>query len=107
MIPSGDVEPALCIKVTLPDTFNFAMKATWVQRGGLGHSIFKAPKTDDGTKNSARGRLAVIGGELVNDATDIQEQLSALQPVWQDGMWLLRESFDVIRARAMSYLPTE
>ena len=41
------------------DTFKMAMKATWVQINGLGRDIQKDPVTDDGTKKSATGRLAV------------------------------------------------
>jgi len=45
------------------DTFGFAMKATWVQIDGKGIDIFKKPITDNGMKNSAKGRLAVLQTE--------------------------------------------
>jgi len=41
------------------DTFGFAMKATYGVVGGEEREIFKDPVTDDGTKRSARGLLAV------------------------------------------------
>jgi nicotinamide phosphoribosyltransferase len=41
------------------DTFGFAMKATYAEVDGEAREIFKKPKTDDGTKNSARGLTAV------------------------------------------------
>ena len=44
------------------DTFSIACKATWVRMKGddeNGRAIFKAPVTDDGTKNSASGLLSV------------------------------------------------
>ncbi len=41
------------------DTFGFAMKATYGEVNGEPREIYKAPKTDDGTKVSARGLLAV------------------------------------------------
>jgi len=44
------------------DTFGFAMKATWAQVSGVEHQLFKDPVTDDGTKRSARGRLAAPPG---------------------------------------------
>lgn len=37
------------------DTFGWAMKATYMERNGTPYNIFKQPKTDNGTKNSARG----------------------------------------------------
>jgi nicotinamide phosphoribosyltransferase len=88
------------------DTYNFAMKATWAQIGGHGVDLFKKPVTDDGMKASAMGRLAVLpspAGDLVlvNQATDVEQSRSALRPVWRDGEWIVRESFDVIRARAL------
>lgn len=42
------------------DTLGWAMKATYVEINGKGHSIFKDPKTDDGTKKSHKGLLKVI-----------------------------------------------
>lgn len=41
------------------DTFGFAMKATYGEVNGKGRAIFKKPKTDDGSKTSAKGLLAV------------------------------------------------
>lgn len=87
------------------DTYGFAMKATWAEIDGAGVDLWKAPVTDNGMKNSARGRLAVLadgGGALVlvNQATVAQEAASALRPVWRDGLFLARETYDVIRARA-------
>lgn len=87
------------------DTFGFAMKATWCKIKGIGHAIFKDPITDDGLKKSAKGRLAVLRDAigqifLQNNATPEQEAQSLLQPVWEDGKWIRKESFDVIRSRA-------
>jgi nicotinamide phosphoribosyltransferase len=92
---------------TTRDTFGFAMKATWVEIDGEGRDIFKAPKTDSGLKNSAKGRLAVVRSDdgtlsLINQATPEQEAHSELQPVWRDGKFLRHESFDEIRERARS-----
>jgi nicotinamide phosphoribosyltransferase len=92
------------------DTYGFAMKATWVNIDGQGRAIFKTPKTDNGIKNSARGRLAVwknqapdgTGFVLIENATPEQEAASLLQPMWVDGKFIKTETFDVIRARARS-----
>lgn len=87
------------------DTYGFAMKATWIDVNGKGVDIFKSPKTDSGTKNSARGRLAVIPDangklKLIERATPEQEAASVLQHVWRDGRLVRQESFDTIRRRA-------
>jgi nicotinamide phosphoribosyltransferase len=42
------------------DTFGFAMKATYAVINGEERMLFKDPKTDDGTKKSQRGRVAVL-----------------------------------------------
>lgn len=49
------------------DTFGFAMKSTYGVVNGVGREIFKDPITDNGTKKSAKGLLAVIkeDGKLV------------------------------------------
>lgn len=96
------------------DTFGFAMKATWVQINGEGVDIYKTPATDDGVKNSAKGRLAVLRPAhgsaqtpkgamvLVNQATPGQEEASLLREVWRNGIFKVWETFDMIRNRAMS-----
>jgi nicotinamide phosphoribosyltransferase len=90
------------------DTFGFALKSTHCVVNGESRSIFKAPVTGNGMKNSARGRLAVfedIGGELalMNDATAEQEKASLLRPVWRDGSFIRRENFATIRNRLAGY----
>ena len=50
------------------DTLGFAVKATYGIVDGVGRKIFKAPKTDNGSKHSARGCVTVCkdaSGELV------------------------------------------
>jgi nicotinamide phosphoribosyltransferase len=87
------------------DTDKSAMKATWVKVGDEGRSIFKKPATDDGTKNSARGRLALLPDangvlELVENATPEQEAKSALLLTWRNGSFVRRQNFADIRAVA-------
>lgn len=89
------------------DTYGFALKATWCEVAGEARDLFKSPVTDSGMKNSAVGRLAVAvdaNGELVlfNRATATQESESLLRPVWRDGSFVLRETFDKIRERLAS-----
>lgn len=85
------------------DTFGSAMKATWVVINGEEKNIFKNPKTDNGLKKSATGRLAVhhqMNGKLVltQKATPEQEASSVLQPVWENGKFLREQSFEDVRA---------
>jgi nicotinamide phosphoribosyltransferase len=84
------------------DTFGSAVKATYVVVDGEGRNIQKNPKTDDGTKKSATGRLAVAhkaNGELylIQQATDEQIANSVLQPVFRDGEFLKSQSFAEVR----------
>jgi len=87
------------------DTFGSAVKATFVIVKGVGKNIQKNPKTDDGTKKSATGRLAVAhraNGNLylIQGATDDQIANSVIQPVFRDGEFLplKLQSFADIRA---------
>jgi nicotinamide phosphoribosyltransferase len=91
------------------DTYNFAMKATWVQRLGVGHDIFKNPVTDNGMKKSATGRLAVQYDDdgdlfLINSASDAQEYFNEHVPVWRDGKFLIRRTWPEITERALGQL---
>lgn len=86
------------------DTYGFAMKATWADINGEPHALFKKPITDDGGKNSARGRLAVIdtdqGLSLIQGVTpEVERTISRLTPVWRDGKWSRRDSLTTIRER--------
>jgi len=90
-------------QLTTRDTYGFAMKATWANVGGTGRDLFKRPVTDDGTKFSAAGRLAVTadGGRLrvIERASVEQETASLLTTVWKDGEFKRRSSFAEIRQR--------
>ena len=87
------------------DTFGFAMKATSVTINGEEKAIWKAPKTDDGTKNSKRGRVAVIKNNLnkivcldgLTKNDNIEGNL--LVEIFKDGKLLVDESFSTIRNR--------
>ena len=87
------------------DSLGFAMKATHRVTNGSGVAIFKDPKTDSGTKKSARGLLCVnrspITGKylLVDGVTVEAERGGELKTVFLDGEILVNESFETIRAR--------
>lgn len=89
---------------TTRDSLGFAMKATYVEIGGVGQAIFKDPKTDNGVKRSARGLLSVGKNEagdyiLFNDVSADLEKTGELKTVFLDGDLLVNESFADIRAR--------
>jgi nicotinamide phosphoribosyltransferase len=86
------------------DTFMYAMKSTLCSVNGQEIMIYKDPKTDDGTKKSAKGGVRVYeeNGEI-----KYQDQLSLaetevntlLRDVFIDGKLLVDENFSDIRAR--------
>jgi len=92
------------------DTYATAIKATWVQIDGVGKPIFKDPVTDNGTKKSAKGRLAVTWG--FNQNTGQQDYIlldgdagakvegteaDLLTTVWEDGKFVKEYSFAEVR----------
>lgn len=86
------------------DSNGFAMKATYIERNGVPQDIFKEPKTDGGTKKSAKGLLSVVqeNGKLVlkQQCTKEEEQQGMLLPVFRDGDILIDEDFVTVRKRA-------
>ena len=85
------------------DTMGFAMKATYVQISGNGVEIFKDPKTDAGTKKSAKGLLKVskVGDDfrLTDCVTSADEELGDLVVVFKDGKFHNSDDIATIRAR--------
>lgn len=101
------------------DTFGFAMKATYgelIQEDEesetnlvVGREIFKDPKTDDGTKKSARGLLCVLEDKrnnlyLKDRCSAEEEEQGLLQPIFLDGKLLSYTSLQEIRNRLNAYL---
>ena len=89
------------------DTFGFAMKATAGVVDGELREIYKDPATDNGTKRSARGLLAVTrsaSGELVlhDRASWSDVASSALEPVFRNGEVMRTETLAEIRARVQA-----
>jgi nicotinamide phosphoribosyltransferase len=86
------------------DTLGFAMKATYRVTNGKGVSIFKDPKTDNGTKKSAKGLLCVqksTDGEylLVDQVTLEDETHGELKTVFLNGKIIADDSIETIRNR--------
>lgn len=85
------------------DTLGMALKATFAVVDGVEIDLNKDPKTDDGTKRSAKGRVRV---EYLNDDYILldqqsvdEEQLGLLQTIYCDGQFSNLESFSTIRSR--------
>jgi len=87
------------------DTFGFAMKATYGEINGVGRAIFKDPKTDDGTKKSAKGLIAVHKNkttgklEYKDQCTWAEEAEGELKTVFKDGKLFVNDSLQTIRER--------
>lgn len=88
------------------DTFSMAMKATYGIFNGVEKLMFKDPKTDNGTKRSQRGLVAVInvGGELsFVDGLDQHtyeanfKNIDLLETVFKDGVLVREQSLAEIR----------
>lgn len=87
------------------DTFGMAMKATYGVIDGVGVDMFKAPKTDNGIKRSAKGLLRVNKDlTLSQQVTAEEEQEGLLQTVFKDGKFENFQTLAQIRARLLSNL---
>lgn len=95
------------------DTFGMACKATYVEIDGNGRNIFKDPITDDGTKKSATGLLAVnsVKGAHGNSNPvlkqncswdDIYSEENLLKISYRDGGLYLFEDWSTITQRAQN-----
>jgi nicotinamide phosphoribosyltransferase len=90
------------------DTFGFAMKATYGEVNGEGREIFKAPKTDNGVKKSAKGLLKIEGenGRIHGMKDQVnwdEEQEGMLQTVYRDGKVLVHQRLSEIRQRLTKF----
>jgi nicotinamide phosphoribosyltransferase len=83
------------------DTFGFAVKSTYGEIDGIGQDIFKDPITDNGTKKSAKGRLAVINDNGLKLIDQLNEPLSndLLEIVFENSKLIREHSLSEIRAR--------
>lgn len=87
------------------DTLGFAMKATHRVTNGEGVAIFKDPKTDGGTKRSARGLLSVDRGSVSGDyvlRADVSPEVEKggeLRTVFLDGMLVNPVTIEDVRLK--------
>lgn len=91
------------------DTFGYALKSTLTIINGKEKQIFKNPKTDDGTKKSQKGHVAVLKegkSYTFRDGLSLNDTISGdqLREVFRDGKLLIDESFSEIRARLAAHV---
>jgi len=87
------------------DSVGGAVKSTSGVVEDARRSIFKDPKTDNGTKKSAKGllRVELVNGEYVlfDDQTEEQERQGELQVVFENGKLVRDVTLAEVRARLM------
>lgn len=93
------------------DTLGMAIKATYAEVDGKPLELYKDPKTDDGTKKSAKGLIVVkevldartmeVTGIMQWDQQTSEQEAGPqlLRPVFKDGKLLVDEDFVTIRNR--------
>lgn len=88
------------------DTYGFAIKATWAKICGEESFLSKDPKTDNGVKKSARGRIATVLDErgTITQVDNLSykewlEHPNLMRKVWADGQFEIYDGLDVIRHR--------
>lgn len=89
------------------DTFGFALKSTLCTINGDQKQIFKDPKTDDGTKKSLKGAVAVV--EVLNGQLAVIDELTleeannqggnVLTTLFHNGILVKETTLAEIRAR--------
>lgn len=89
------------------DTFGFAFKSTMVRVKGKEVMIYKNPKTDDGTKKSNKGVVAVIddgngGFRCIDQLSFNNEQPDLMQWIFLDGKLLVDDTLTAVRSRCLS-----
>lgn len=89
------------------DTLGFAAKATVVVVDGIETSIFKDPKTDNGTKKSNRGGVIVMedpkSGKIITKdnlkLADTNVSYNMMQDLFENGKLLVEENWSGIKTR--------
>jgi len=90
------------------DTHAMAIKATYVEVNGEGRNIFKNPKTDDGTKKSAKGLIAVYkdpdGQLFAMDESSFEDIMDCeFSELWTDGSFKHKNTLGFVRNNIRQY----
>jgi|ERR1700760_2436612 len=95
------------------DTFGFAAKGAWFEVKNedgncISYDIYKDPVTDDGTKKSLKGKVAVFeqDGEyyVKTQCTYKEEQTGLLKTIYEDGKMYNQTSLTEVRKRISNLL---
>jgi len=85
------------------DTFGFAIKSTACMIDGIQKNIYKNPATDDGTKKSNTGVVAVMkeNGKLIckDNLSFYHREPDLMRTIFKDGLLLVNDSLQRIRNR--------
>jgi nicotinamide phosphoribosyltransferase len=82
------------------DTFGFAAKGAWFQTDEAAYDIYKDPITDDGTKKSLKGLVAVTEQlEVLTQCTVEQETSGILQTIYEDGKFYNQTTLVEVREK--------
>jgi nicotinamide phosphoribosyltransferase len=89
------------------DSLGWAIKGVYAENNGNGYALFKDPKTDDGTKKSAKGLVRVNGTNgnyTLEDGVTWEREGGALEEVFVDGKLTKECTLEQIRARVKESL---
>jgi nicotinamide phosphoribosyltransferase len=86
------------------DTMGFAAKGAWFQAEGVSYNIYKDPATDNGTKKSLKGLVAVFKDEngeyfVETECTPEEEASGELQVIYENGKFYNEVTLTEIRER--------
>lgn len=86
------------------DTYGFAAKGAWFQSEGIDYNIYKDPATDNGTKKSLKGLVAVHKDEnneyfVKTECTPEEESDGELQLIYENGKFYNQITLSEIREK--------
>jgi nicotinamide phosphoribosyltransferase len=91
------------MRMVTRDTLGFAAKGAWFEENGVEHDIYKDPISDDGTKKSLKGLIAVFeedGDHVVQaQCTKEEEESGILQTIYEDGKFYNETTLTIIRGK--------
>jgi nicotinamide phosphoribosyltransferase len=86
------------------DTYGYAAKGAWFQSEGIDYNIYKDPATDNGTKKSLKGLVAVHKDEnneyfVKTECTPEEESDGELQHIYENGKFYNQITLSEIREK--------
>lgn len=91
------------MRMVTRDTLGFAAKGAWFEENEVEHDIYKDPISDDGTKKSLKGLIAVFekdgDHEVGVQCTKEEEESGILQTIYEDGKFYNETTLTIIRGK--------